>query len=43
VIAYEQLPGWQERSLSRLPNLYTADGVPNAYKLNEKKAILERD
>jgi hypothetical protein len=43
VIAYEQLPGWQERILSRLPDLYTADGVPNAQKLDEKVAILERD
>ena len=38
----KQLPGWQEKSLSRLPDLYTADSVPNTQKLNKKAEILER-
>jgi len=36
----KQLPGWQEKSLSRLPDLYTADSVPNAQKLNKKWRFL---
>jgi hypothetical protein len=28
MVRYKKLPGWQARSLSRLPNLNTADSVP---------------
>ena len=34
-VRYQQLPRWQEKSLSRLPDLYPADSVPNAQKSNE--------
>lgn len=35
-VRHKQLPELQEKSLSRLPDLYTADSVPNSQKLNEK-------
>jgi hypothetical protein len=38
VVRCDQLPGWQEMCLSRLPDLYTAHRVPNAQKPNEKVA-----
>jgi hypothetical protein len=37
MVRYEQLPGWQKKSLSRPPEPYTADSVPNSQKLNEKR------
>jgi hypothetical protein len=36
MIWHNQLPEWQEKSLSRLQNLDTADGVPNS-KIRRKK------
>jgi hypothetical protein len=33
MVRHNQLPEWQQKSLSRLPDLYTADPVPNSEKL----------
>jgi hypothetical protein len=41
MVRYEQLPGWQEKSPSRLPDLNAADSVPKVQKQNGKAAILE--
>jgi hypothetical protein len=38
-VRYEQLPEWQKKSLTWLPDPYTADNVPNSQKLNAKMAI----
>jgi hypothetical protein len=40
MVRYKQLPEWREKRLSRLPDPYTADSVPNSQKLNEKKRLL---
>jgi hypothetical protein len=36
MVRNNQLPEWQQKSLSRLPDLYTADPVPNSEKLEGK-------
>jgi hypothetical protein len=36
MVRHNQLPEWQEKSLSRLPDLDTADGVPNARNSTKK-------
>jgi hypothetical protein len=36
MVPHDQLPEWQQKSLSRLPDLYAADSVPNSKKLDEK-------
>jgi len=41
MVRYEQLPEWRKKRLSRLPDPYTADSVPNSQKLNEKKRFLK--
>jgi hypothetical protein len=41
MVPHDQLPEWQQKSLSRLPDLYTADSVPNSEKMRRKMAILE--
>jgi hypothetical protein len=48
MVRHNQLPEWQEKSLSRLPDLDTADGVPNARNSTKKgdpcaSAIRQRD
>jgi hypothetical protein len=40
-VRLEKLPKWQQKSLAQLPNLTTADSVPNPQKLTEKMAILQ--
>ena len=40
MVRNNQLPEWQQKSLSRLPDLYTADPVPNSEKAKKKTAIL---
>jgi hypothetical protein len=40
-VPHDQLPEWQQKSLSRLPDPYTADSVPNSEKCDGKKLILE--
>jgi hypothetical protein len=37
MVRNNQLPQWQQKSPSRLPDLYTADSVPNSEKLDEKR------
>jgi hypothetical protein len=32
MVPHDQLPEWQQKSLSRLPDLDTADSVPNSEK-----------
>jgi len=41
MVPHDQLPEWQQKSLSRLPDLYTADSVPNSEKMRRKMATLE--
>ena len=36
MVGNKQLPEWQQKCLSRLPDLYTADRVPNSEKLKGK-------
>ena len=36
MVQHNQMPEWQQKSLSRLPDLYTADPVPNSEKLEGK-------
>ena len=36
-VRHNQLPEWQEKSLSRLRDLDTADGVPNSKTSKEKR------
>jgi hypothetical protein len=36
---HEQLPEWQKKSLTWLPDPFTADNVPNSKKMNAKRAI----
>jgi hypothetical protein len=36
MVRNNQLPKWRQSSLSRLPNLYTADRVPNSEKMEGK-------
>ena len=40
IARHNQLPERQEKNLSRLRDLDTADGMPNAKNSDEKKAIL---
>jgi hypothetical protein len=42
MVLHDQLPEWQQKSLSRLPDLYTADGVPNSGKWDEKRQFLKK-
>jgi hypothetical protein len=41
MVRNSQLPERQQKSLSRLPDLYTAASVPNSAKLDEKMGIHE--
>jgi hypothetical protein len=40
LVRHNQLPEWQQKSLSRLPHLDTADSVPNSGEFDKKMAIL---
>ena len=40
MVRNNQLPEWQQKSLSRLPHLDTADSVPNSGEFDKKMAIL---
>jgi hypothetical protein len=40
MVGHNQLPEWQQKSLPRLPDLNTADPVPNLEKLDKKWRFL---